>query len=239
MQTPRPTTQTPRYRPVTFGVRRVNVRDGAAGVRYLEAAEPLQSYAERITDRFMHWAETAPDRSFMARREQLPDGSTGAWQHLSYARALQDARRIGQALLDRGLDAERPVMILSENSLEHAQLALGCIYAGVPYCPASPAYSTVSQDYEKLRHIVDTLTPGLVFASDAARFGRAIAAAVPADVEVVLQRGHGAGGDPGSPELAGRALTAFDSLLATPATHAVDAAMAATGPDTITKFLFT
>ncbi|MDM0032717.1 feruloyl-CoA synthase [Variovorax sp. J22P271] len=241
MQAPRPTTQTPRYRPVTFGVRRVNVREGAAGVRYLEAAEPLRSYAERITDRFMHWAETAPDRSFMARREQLPDGSTGEWQHLSYARALQDARRIGQALLDRGLDAERPVMILSENSLEHAQLALACIYAGVPYCPASPAYSTVSQDYEKLRHIVDTLTPGLVFASDAARFGRAIAAAVPADVEVVLQRGHGAAGDPGTaaPELAGRALTPFDSLLATPATHAVDAAMAATGPDTITKFLFT
>src|SRR3954468_22088348 len=130
MQTPRPTTQTPRYRPVTFGVRRVNVRDGAAGGRfcgggrpYRGGAEPLQSYAERITDRFMHWAETVPDRSFMARREQLPDGSTGDWQHLSYARALQDARRIGQALLDRGLDAERPVMILSENSLEHAQLA--------------------------------------------------------------------------------------------------------------------
>ena len=73
----------PRYRPVTFGVRRVSVREGAAGVRYIEAAEPLKDYAERITDRFMHWAETAPDRSVMARREQLPDGSTGEWQHLS------------------------------------------------------------------------------------------------------------------------------------------------------------
>ncbi len=165
----------------------------------------------------------------MARREQLPDGSTGDWQHLSYAQALQGARSIGQALLDRGLSAERPVMILSENSLEHALLALGCIYAGIPYCPASPAYSTVSQDYEKLRHVFDTLTPGLVFAGDAARFGRAIAAVVPPDVEVVLHRG----------ELPGRAVTAFDRLLATPATAAVDAAMAATGPDTIAKFLFT
>ena len=77
----------------------------------------------------------------MARREQLPDGSTGDWQHLSYAQALQGARSIGQALLDRGLSAERPVAILSENSLEHALLALGCIYAGIPYCPVSPAYS--------------------------------------------------------------------------------------------------
>lgn len=241
MQAPRSAAITPRYRPVTFGVRRVSVREGAAGVRYLEATEPLKEYAERITDRLMHWAHVAPDRSFMARRKQLPDGSTGEWQHLSYAQALQDARRIGQALLNRGLNAERPVMILSENSLEHALLSLGCIYAGIPYCPVSPAYSIVSQDYDKLRHIFDTLTPGLVFASDAARFGRAIAAVAPADVEIVLQHGHGGADDAGalSPELAGRAITTFDSLLATPSTHAVDAAMEATGPDTITKFLFT
>ena len=218
-----------RYRPFAFGVPEVRLREGAPGVRYLEAVEPLKDYAGRITDRLVHWAEVAPERSFMARREQLPDGSTGDWQHLSYAQALQGARSIGQALLDRGLSAERPVMILSENSLEHALLALGCIYAGIPYCPASPAYSTVSQDYEKLRHVFDTLTPGLVFAGDASRFGRAIAAVVPPDVEVVLHRG----------ELPGRAVTALDRLLATPATAAVDAAMAATGPDTIAKFLFT
>ncbi len=241
MQAPRSAAITPRYRPVTFGVRRVSVREAASGVRYLEATEPLQDYAERITDRLMHWAQVAPDRSVMARRKQLPDGSTGEWQHLSYAQAVQDARRIGQALLNRGLNAERPVMILSENSLEHARLSLACIYAGIPYCPVSPAYSIVSQDYDKLRHIFDTLTPGLVFASDAARFGRAIAAVAPADVEIVLQQGHGGSDDVGaqSPELAGRAITTFDSLLATPATHAVDAAMEATGPDTITKFLFT
>lgn len=219
----------PRYRPLTFGVRQVRMREGASGARYLEAAEPLNDYAQRITDRLLHWAQAAPDRSFMARREQHPDGSTGDWQHLSYAQALQGARRIGQALLERGLSAERPVVILSENSLEHALLSLGCIYAGIPYCPASPAYSTISQDYDKLRHIFETLTPGLVFASDASRFGRAIDAVVPPGIEVVLHQG----------EIAGRAVTAFDSLLATPATPAVDAAMEATGPDTITKFLFT
>jgi feruloyl-CoA synthase len=242
MQATRTDAAPPRYRPLDFGVRHVSLREGASGVRYLQATQPLADYAERITDRLMHWAQAAPDRSFMARREQLPDGSTGEWQHLTYSQALQGARRIGQALLDRGLSAERPVVILSENSLEHALLSLGCIYAGIPYCPASPAYSTVSQDYDKLRHVFDTLTPGLVFASDATRFGRAIAAVVPADVEVVVQRGHGGQGETGktSPELAGRRkLTAFDGLLATPATPAVDAAMAATGPDTITKFLFT
>ena len=220
----------PKYRPLKFGVTRVALREGAIGVRYLRADQPLAPYARRLTDRLLHWAQTAPDRTFIARRTKNSDGSTGDWRHISYAQALAGARSIAQALVDRGLDAERPVAILSENDLEHALLALGCLYAGVPFCPVSPAYSTVSQDYDKLRHVLTTLTPGLVFASDARRYGRAIAATVEADVEVVL-------GDGGA--LEGRATTPFAELLMTPATSAADAAMEATGPDTITKFLFT
>jgi len=222
----------PRYRPLVFGVTRVELRDGAQGTQYLKADQPLGDYARRMTDRLVHWAQRAPDRSFMARRGKNADGSPGDWRHISYAEALASARSIGQALLDRGLNAERPVAILSENSLEHALLALGCMYVGVPFCPVSPAYSTVSQDYDKLRHVLETLTPGLVFASDAGRYGKAIAATVGPDVEVAM---HSiAGGD----QLA-RAVTTFDQLLSTETTPAVDAAMQATGPDTIVKFLFT
>jgi len=219
----------PRYRPLTFGVTRIAVREGAGGTRYIKADQTLGDYAARITDRFLHWAQTVPERSFLARRVRQADGSTGDWQHLSYGQALASARAIGQALLDRGLSADRPVVILSENGLEHAQLALGCLYAGIPYSPASPAYCLVSQDYDKLRHILHTLTPGLVFATDAARYGRAIQAAVGADVEVVLHEGS----------LEGRPTTSLASLLATAPTAQVDAAMQATGPDTISKFLFT
>jgi len=114
----------PKYRPLTFGVTRVVLREGAHGVQYVQADQPLRTYAPRITDRLLHWAQSAPERSFMARREHRPDGSTGEWQHISYARALQAARSIGQALLDRKLSNERPVAILSENSLEHARLHL-------------------------------------------------------------------------------------------------------------------
>jgi feruloyl-CoA synthase len=219
----------PKYRPLKFGVTRVALRDGADGVRYLRADQPLAEHAIRMTDRLVHWAEVAPNRTFMARRVRNADGSTGEWRHITYAQALDAARRIGQALVDRRLSPERPVAILSENDLEHALLALGCLYAGVPFCPVSPAYSTVSQDYDKLRHVLDTLTPGLVFASDGARYGKAIAAAVPPETEVVLAAG----------EAPGRATTPFASLLGTQPTSAVDAAMRATGPDTITKFLFT
>jgi feruloyl-CoA synthase len=219
----------PRYRPLAFPVDRITVREGPGGVRYLKAEQPLGEHAARFTDRLIHWARVAPDRTFVARRGRQADGSTGEWRHISYAQALDSARRIGQSLLDRGLGVERPVAILSENDLEHALLSLGCMYAGVPFCPISPAYSIVSQDYDKLRHTLATLTPGLVFASDGARYGKAIAATVAPELEVVLAAG----------QLEGRGATPFAQLLATGATPAVEDAMAACGPETIVKFLFT
>ncbi|MCW5629532.1 MAG: feruloyl-CoA synthase [Rhodoferax sp.] len=216
------------FRPLTFGVTRVRVRDGQPGTHYLQADQDLQPYPERMADRLRHWAEAAPERSFMARRIRQPDGTLGDWRHLNYAQAWTTARGIAQGLIDRGLSAERPVAILSENSLEHALLALGCLVAGVPYVPVSPPYSLVSVDYDKLKHVLRTVTPGLVFAQDA-RYAKAIAATVAGDVEVVLHEG----------DVAGRTVTPFAALCATPATPAVDQAMAATGPDTIAKFLFT
>ena len=211
-----------RYRPVHFARAAVEVRETPDAV-HVRARAPLLPYAARTTDRLLHWAETAPDRSYMARKE------TGAWRHLSYRAACDAARALGAALLQRGLSAERPVLILSGNDLEHAQLALACQYAGVPYAPVSPAYSLQSQDFGKLRHVVELLRPGLVFACDGGAYAAAILAAVPAETELVLA--HGA--------VPGRAATSFASLRATPPTAAVDAAREATGPDTIVKFLFT
>jgi feruloyl-CoA synthase len=163
-----------------------------------------------------------------ARRVKQTDGSLGDWRHISYQEAWLSARNIAQGLLDRGLNAERPVAILSENSLEHALLALGCMLAGVPFVPTSPPYSLVSVDYDKLKHVLKTVTPGLIFAQDA-RYAKAIQATVGHDTEVVLHEGH----------IADRATTRFSQLCATAASDAVDKAMAATGPDTIVKFLFT
>ncbi|MEY4651561.1 MAG: hypothetical protein RI884_142 [Pseudomonadota bacterium] len=219
----------PKFRALTFGVTRVVLRDGKDGVRYLRAENDLPDHAQRLSDRLQHWARVKPDQTFMARREKLADGRTGDWIRLTYAQAWARARSIAQGLIDRGLSQERPVAILSENDLEHAQIALGCLVAGVPFVPVSPPYSLVSQDYGKLRHVLKTVTPGLVYAADAARYGKAITAAVGADVEVVLNAGH----------LEGRQTTSFADLAATPATEAVDRAMAATGPDTLVKFLFT
>lgn len=220
---------TANYRPLTFGVTRATLRDGDTGVHYLVADQDLAPFPARLTDRLVHWARQRPDQTLFARRVKNADGSSGDWRYISFAQALDAARRIGQALIDRGLSAERPVLILSENDLEHALLALGCMVVGIPWCPTSPPYSLISQDFDKLKHVVKTLTPGLVFASDANRYARAMLATLGEDVELVCTEGT----------VPGRDTTSFAALLATEATAAVDAAMAATGPDTVVKFLFT
>ena len=197
---------------------------GPDGSLYVRSTEALQPYPARLTDRLLHWAAAAPERTLAARR-----GADGQWRHLHYGAALEGARAIAQRLLDLGLSVERPLAILSDNDLEHLLISLGALLAGVPYASVSPAYSTVSQDHGKLRHVVTVLTPGLVFASSAQAYGRAIAAAVPPDVPVALTEGT----------IEGRRCLAFADLLATAPTAAVDAAHAAVGPDTIAKFLFT
>ena len=218
----------PKFRPLRFGVTRVILKDGAPGTHYLTADQELQAYPERLTDRLQHWAKHKPTQTLFARRIKLADGSLGEWRHVTYAEAWNTARNIAQGLINRGLNAERPVVILSENSLEHALLALGCMVAGVPFVPTSPPYSLISQDYDKLKHVLRTVTPGLVFASDA-RYAKAIAATVSNDMEIVMNDGG----------VEGKQVTTFDALCSTPATAQVDAAIAATGPDTIVKFLFT
>ncbi len=218
----------PQFRPLRFGVTRVTLQDGVPGTHYLKADQELQAFPDRLTDRLQHWAQHKPDQSLFARRVKLADGSLGDWRHVTYAEAWRTARNIAQGLINRGLNAERPVVILSENSLEHALLALGCMVAGVPFVPTSPPYSLISQDYDKLKHVLRTVTPGMVFASDA-RYAKAIAATVSSDMEIVMHEGG----------IEGQQVTSFEALCQTPATSQVDAAIAATGPDTIVKFLFT
>jgi feruloyl-CoA synthase len=218
----------PKFRPLRFGVTRVTLKDGVPGTHYLKADQDLQAFPERLTDRLQHWAQIKPTQTLFARRVKLADGSLGDWRHVTYAEAWQTARNIAQSLINRGLNAERPVVILSENSLEHAMLALGCMVAGVPFVPTSPPYSLISQDFDKLKHVLRTVTPGMVFAGDA-RYAKAIAATVSSDMEIVMNEGS----------VQGIQVTPFEALCSTPATAQVETAIAATGPDTIVKFLFT
>jgi feruloyl-CoA synthase len=204
--------------------RHVVLEERTDGTLLARNPRPLGPFPVHLGQRLTHWAEHTPDRVFVARRD-----AGGAWQSITFAQMLDRARRVGQCLVERGLNAERPLAIVSENDLEHATLAAAALYAGVPYAPISTAYSLISKDFGKLRHILGLLTPGLVYAADGARYGAAIAAAVPTDVEVVIGRG----------ELPGRLAQRLDALLATAPGKTVEDAHAAISADAIAKLLFT
>jgi len=211
-------------RAISFGNPDVTVERRDDGTIYLRPKLQLGDYPVRITDRLHHWAKAEPNRVFMAERN-----AAGGWRDITYAELLTSSRHIASALLARGLSAEKPVLVLSGNSVDHALIAFGALYAGIPFCPVSPAYSLVSKDYGKLGFLMKLLTPGLVFADDAAKFSDALAANVPGGTEIAASYGG----------VAGRNVTLLADLLATPVRADLDAVHDAIGPDTIAKFLLT
>lgn len=168
-----------------------------------------------------HWSETAPDCTMLAER-----GPDGEWLLRSYARMRADADAVGQWLLDHGIFPGDTILIMSGNSIEHAVLALGAMTIGVAIAPMSPAYALMPSGHGKLRKVFDTVRPALVFAQSATQFAAGLAALDAPSLPVVAVS-----------DLDGRAI-AFDSLLATTPTPAVDVAYATTGPDTVAKILF-
>ena len=215
-------------RAVRLGSPDVVVERRDDGAILMRSPHPLPAHPENLTARLDHWSHAAPERIFLAQRD-----SQGAWRIMTYGRTRARIYALAAALLERDLSPDRPIAILSGNDIDHALLALAAMHVGIPYAPISVPYSLQSQDFGKLKAIVDILTPGLVFAADGAAFSRAINATVPAGVEIVTRKN--------APE--GRHVTAFAKLatkyrLERPV-PAVDVAHARLNPDTIAKILFT
>jgi feruloyl-CoA synthase len=221
-------------RPVRLGPSDVVIEWASEGVLYARSPHPLGPYPEKLTESLDHWAAAAPERTFMAKRVV-----GGDWRRLTYRAAREGACAIGQALVNRGLSAERPIAILSGNDLEHALLGLGAMYAGIPYAPISPAYSVISSDFAKLRHIFRLLTPGLVFAASGPHFQRAIEAVMPPDAELVVTEWGGPSGLPPAFGPAHRRPTLLSDLLTTTPGRSIAAAHNNINGDTIAKILFT
>jgi feruloyl-CoA synthase len=199
------------------------VEPRADGSTIVRAAQPLGTYPAVLTDRLAHWAGATPDRTLLSWKRPGPGAGRERRETLTYAAAFEAVRNLGQALLDRGVSADRPLAILSGNDEHHLLLALAAQHVGVPYAPISPAYSLVSREFAALRHVFGLLTPGLIFVAERAPFDRAIAAARPE-----------AGGD-------NEVITAADvARLATrPARADVDRRHAAILPEDVAKILFT
>src|SRR3954468_22645273 len=211
------------HRPIGFAPARVTRTIDSDGTIRLACATPLGAYEPSLARLFRSSVEAQPGRTFLQER------SGDQWRELTYEAARRRVDSLAAALIERGLSAERPVMILSGNAIEHALLMLACFTAGVPVVPVSVAYSLQSQDFAKLKFIAELVSPGMIYVADTAPFAKALAALDLPDAEIVASR-NGANLDN---------VTPFDDLARTHVGPAVDKTVASTGHDTIAKILFT
>ncbi len=207
-----------------FAAARVSTSETADGALVIESPVPLGDYENQLGEMLRRWAKAAPERVFLAER-----AADGDWRYLDYAHTAAQANRISQALLDRGLSADKPAMILSGNSIDHALLALGAMQVGIPIVPVSPAYSLMSEDYGKLKALFELCRPGLIYAAQGELFARALAQLPLETTELVVSERPPAD----------MPATDFAELLATTVTPAVDEAFAAVAPESTAKILFT
>jgi feruloyl-CoA synthase len=191
-----------------FAPAQVELQKRPDGAMLLRSPQKLGAYSRCVTQWLVDWSDREPRRVFLAERKG------DAWRGISYREAYGAVRRIGEALLERGLNAERPVAILSDNSIDHALLALGAMHVGVPAAPVSPAYSLLSKDFGKLKSIFELVKPGLVFAAEAQKFAPAL-------------------------EAVGAKSTPVAELLETNPGSILEREHLKVGPDTVAKILFT
>jgi feruloyl-CoA synthase len=212
-----------------FAAPQVRLVRRADGTMLLSSPQPLQAYPRCMGADLERWADTAPQRIFLAER-----GAGGGWRELRYGEARRQVRQIAASLLRMRLPAGRPVAVLSDNGIEHALLMLASLHVGIPYAALSPAYSLMSQDHAKLKALVARLQPGLLYAASGQRYAPALAA-IAGLHQAALVVSDEAGLPPGAQP--------FSSLLQwadqDADEQAVSARHAAVGPDTVAKILFT
>ncbi|PPQ16313.1 feruloyl-CoA synthase [Bradyrhizobium sp. AC87j1] len=207
-----------------FATPRTVAEHRADGSIVLRSPDPLRDGARCVGDWLEQWARQTPDAIFLGERGNVD----APWTTVTYAQALRQVRAAASWILAQGLSAERPLTILSDNSIDHALLALAAQHVGVPSAAISPAYSLMSKDFDKLKSMIALLEPGAIYVSATKPFAPALAAIKPLHKAQIIS-GNADDVD----------ALAFHTIAATPETPDVATAFAAVTPDTIAKLLFT
>jgi feruloyl-CoA synthase len=185
----------------------------------LRSRVPLTDWEPSVTAVLRGRAAEHPDRPLAAQRDDDDE-----WVTLTYGEAAHRADALAAAFRDLGLGPDKPIMILSGNSLAHLQVSLGAYAAGAPAMPISVAYSLQSTDHARIKAIASLTEPGLVFAEDAGAFAGALDALTDLVPKTLVARGDREG-----------ALRLGDLLAA----HSTLDGDPGPGADTVAKLLFT
>lgn len=212
----------PPFRPVTFGPMDIDVAIAPDGSQRVRPRASLPPVSASLCDILSERALAHPDRVFLAQR-----GADSNWVYATYREIKQQSDAIAQSLIDRQLGRDCTVLILSHNSIEFAEMVMGCLAARVPVTPVSPAYSLMSNDFAVLKHIADLVEPALIFVQDDATYAAAIAALRHENIEVVSAAPSTTGATP------------LTELNQQSATEAVTSSIANIDPEAPAKYLFT
>ncbi len=211
---------------ILFSEPQVSVIKRADGAMIYRSTQTLPVYERCIGEWLVRWAAQAPGRDFLCERESNESGAS--WRRLTYADTLHRVEAIATWILQRGLTAETPIAVLSDNSIDHALLSLACAHAGVPIASISPAYSLLSKDHSKLKSIVRQLTPGAIYVADAVTFAPALTAIRDLHEGKIIAGANASNGQ-----------IAFEILMERRDRASVAKAFEAVTPDTVAKILFT
>ncbi|HEY1630888.1 MAG TPA: AMP-binding protein [Rhizomicrobium sp.] len=218
----------PPFKPLAQKAPSISVDRKPDGTVYLKSNHELGSTHRSIAHLLEERAGLHPGRNYIGERQPLPDGKLGDWRYITYGEANAQASAIAQALIERGLGPDAPLMILSGNSIAHAVMMLGAMKARVPVAPVSVAYSLMSGDHGKLRHVFETTKPKMIFAQQGPVYAKALAALPLDGVDVVTVM-----------PIPDRATISFADLLKTNAGPAVANEMNKIDHSTVAKYLFT
>lgn len=211
------------YKNTPFGPTKTHKKHIESGIVHFKNEQVLSDFPEKITDKLEHWAKTKPDHTFIGRR----NSTTKDWEKLSYAETLEKVKSVAQYLINLKFSPDETVVILSENSLEHALLVLASVHIGITYTPISPPYSLVSNDFSKLKHCLELMTPKVIFAQSGKVYQKALELSKIIFPDAIIITADGEKG------------VHFQEMLRTKPTSDVETTSAKVNADTIAKVLFT
>ncbi|MBL4827324.1 MAG: feruloyl-CoA synthase [Spongiibacteraceae bacterium] len=204
----------------------IQITSGDNGVSYLKSTHTIDKKPASLLSYLYHWAEHRPDKTFLAER-CTKDPSQ--WQRISYAEMLKQAKHLAAALDNTPLSVDRPLLILSGNSLANALMMFAAFIKGVPVVPVSPSYSLLSSTFSKIKHIQERVNASVVFAQDYQSFKPVL--------DHLHQQGlHIISADTNSPV---DHCTSLNELLNTAINPNSVSPPATIQPDTVAKILFT
>jgi feruloyl-CoA synthase len=197
----------------------------ADGAILLRSRIPLREFEPCLPRVLAVQAQRLGSKPYLVQRR----GPQREWTPHSYADTKRDTDAIAQWLLDRKVARDRPILLLSGNSVAHALVKFGGMAVGVPACPVSSNYGLMDSNFARLRHVVQLTRPGVVFVEQAKPFARALEQVDFGDAIILTA----------TPEDAPRGAESLADVLATPVTNAVAERIAALRGDDHAAYMLT